>query len=140
MALRGALKDRGRILRKEADAKRVDGRTVFNPVSKPLFRCRLEVNDAPESEDQGGVMSTDQEPGLLTDRKDVEHEVLFFQPDDEIEVESRDLAETEERGWHVVGTFKVNGEPKPIRKKRKVIGYQLRLKRVSESPMVRSRV
>jgi len=134
MALRGALKDRARIVRKEADAKRVEGRTTYHPRVMPLFRCRLEIVDAPESEDRAGVMSTEQEPSLMTDRIDEDHNPLRFQPDDELEVESRDLGDSTEKGWHLVAVFQVNGEPKPIRKKRRVIGWELRLKKVSESP------
>lgn len=139
MALRGALKDRARIVRKEADAKRVQGRTIFHDRASPLFRCRLDIQEAPEGKDQAGNMSTTETPMLMTDRVDADRNLLFIQADDELELESRDLAHTEERGWHLVAVYQVSGEPKPIRKKRKVIGWQMTLKLVSESPVDPSR-
>lgn len=139
MALRGALQDRARFVREEADARRVEGRTIFHPRSSPLFRCRLEINDGPKSKDDAQTMSVSQSYSLMTDRIDAEHNPLRFQPDDQIEVESRELAETTERGWQTVGVFQVDGEPEQIRKKRRVIGWELRLKRIAESPATSAR-
>lgn len=139
MALKGALKDRARIRRQEADARRVEGRTVFHARTYPLFRCRLDVTEGTEQKDAAGEMSVDEVPTVMTDRIDSERNPLRFQPDDELEVESRELAPSTERGWHLVGLFQIDGEPKPIRKKRKVIGWELRLKRVSESPATTAR-
>jgi hypothetical protein len=134
MALRTALKDRARIVREEADAKRVEGRTIYHPRQQPIFRCRLEITDAPKGRDAAQSVSVVEVPSLTTDRVDAERNPLRFQIDDKIVVESRELAESTDRGWNEVGIFMVDGEPKQIRKKRKVIGWQLRLKRVTESP------
>jgi hypothetical protein len=139
MALKGALKDRARIRRQEAEARRVEGRTVFHTRTYPLFRCRLEITEGNEEKDKAGEMSVEQVPMLMTDRIDAERNPLRFQPDDELEIESRDLAPSTERGWNLVGRFQIDGEPEPMRKKRKVIGWQLRLKRVSESPATNAR-
>lgn len=130
MALGSALKDRGRIVRKEADAKRVEGRTRFNPRALPWFRCRLTIEDARERSDDGGVMSVRRMPTLLVGARDTQRNLLAFQPDDEIEIESRELGNA---------TFEVDGEPKPLRKKRRVIGWELRLARVTESDFEKGR-
>lgn len=133
------MKDRGRILRKEADAKRVEGRTKFNPRALPLFRCRLTIQDAAESPEEGGLVTKRPVPQLMTLAKDTERNKLEFRIGDSVEVESRDLGVAEEKGWHLVGVFEVEGEPKPIRKKRRVIGWELRLARLDEDNFDRGR-
>lgn len=139
MALRGALKDRARIQRQEKDAKRVEGRSIFHTRTGPYFRARLDINADPEAQDAAGSMSVVETPMLLADRVDAEHKPTFFQPDDKLEVESRDFNEDGKRAWSLVAIFQIDGEPKPLRKKRKVIGWELRLKRVNESPSTSGR-
>lgn len=139
MALRAALKDRGRIVRLEADATRVEGRTKFHQRIGPNFRARLDLQESPKAPDAAGEMKVTETPVLIADRVDAERNFLVFQPDEKVEVESRDFNEDGSKAWNVVAIFQVDGEPKPLRKKRKVIGWELRLKRVTESPATAGR-
>ena len=128
MALRGALVDRGRIIRKEVVAvAKVDGRPVFaepEPEEVPLFRCRLDLPAAPQRPDDSGRRYTRRTPTLLVGVRDQAGNVLEFQQDDDIEVISPQLG---------TARWKVDGEPKPLRKKRRVIGWELSIGRVEES-------
>ena len=133
MALGAALKDRGQIVRKETQAKRVEGRTLFVPVKRPIFKCRLEVKKVPESKDAGGVMSYTSTPLLLCGRRDKEHNLLAFEPDDYIEIESKDMPQFN-------GVYQVEGLAEPLRKKRRVIGWQLTLSAMDESAFNRAAV
>lgn len=131
MALRAALKDRARIVRLEVQAQRVEGRSLFVPVNRPEFRCRLEVKRVPKSRDDAGVMSFNSVPVLLCDRRDEGHEDLEFEVDDKIEVTSRDMPQFS-------GLYNVDSLPEPIRKKRKVIGWLLTLSATSQSDFQRA--
>lgn len=131
MALGGALKDTGRIVRKEAQAKRVEGRTRFVPVARPDFKCRLTIKRVPQTKDEAGVMSFTSTPLLLCGKRDKERNDLLFEVDDFVEVTSRDMPQFD-------GVYQVDGLPEPIRKKKRVIGWQLTLSATSESDFSRA--
>lgn len=131
MAIGAALKDRGHIVRKEATAKRVEGRTTFVAVAKPEFKCRLEIKKVPESKDEGGNVSYTSTPLLMTGRRDKEHNLLEFQVDDYIEITSKDMPQFN-------GVYQVDGLAEPMRKKRRVLGWMLTLAAVDESAFSRA--
>lgn len=134
MAFRAALKDRARIKRQEADARRVEGRTIFHPRWGATIRARVDIVESPEAEDAAGEMSVTETPMLLLDRKDAEGGLVFLRPGDTIEVESRDFNEDGSKEWGLLGVYQIDGLPKALRKKRRRIGWEARLKLVSEAP------
>ena len=125
MSYRSALVDRGQVLREQASARKVEGSRVFTTEEGPTFRVRLELNAAPKRKD-GGRTATEPRPMLMTDRKDSEGHELRFRSSDRIQVTSRELGEA---------LWEVDGDPKPIRKKKRLVGWELNIKRVNEPPV-----
>lgn len=124
MGLRAALVDRARISREEATATKVQGRTLSVPADLPWFRCRLELPEGAEVTDQGqGRKVSRVGPSLMYDKRDSSGEDVLLKPNHRLEVNSLQLGNEE---WLVTST------PKPMRKKRKVIGWTVALKRVHE--------
>ena len=122
MAYRGALVDRASIRRKHASATKVDGRTIFSSQDGPEFRVRLQLPQANEDNRDERTAATIR-PTLMTDRKDASGELLEFRTSDRILVTSRQLG---------TDLWEVTGEPEPLRKKRKVIGWVVPINRVEE--------
>lgn len=127
MAYRGALVDRAHILRKrKGTGRKVNGYTVqdeTSPVEGPEFRARLEMNTSIENE-RDGRTSADPRPSLMTDFRDSDGNPLEFRISDRIRVVSRQLG---------TAVWEVDGMPDPIRKKRRVIGWDVPIHRVEET-------
>ena len=123
MGLRSVLVDRAYRIRKGATSKRVEGSTVFNSQESEAIRVRLSVQQAGERADNGRVL-TEPQPTLLVYKKDLLGEELDWRATDRIRVESVEL------GTH---EFEVSGDPQPIRKKRRIIGWTLNLRRTEEN-------
>lgn len=122
MAYRGALVDRAVIRRKRGQGRKVDGRTVFLPEDSPEFRARLQLSQANEDTRDERTAAVVR-PILMTDRKDSAGDLLEFKMSDRIVVTSRELG---------TNVWEVTGEPEPLRKKRKVIGWVVPISRVEE--------
>lgn len=129
MALSSALVDRARRVRNEATPRRVEGTTTFATVTGAWFKARLTVPAAPEADDaQGSHRRTVARPTLLLGVRDREGNRLepgFLSADDKVEVDSRQFGR---------GVWEVTGDPEPLRKKRRVIGFQATLAKVDEDP------
>jgi hypothetical protein len=123
MSLRSALVDRAYQRRQAADTKKVEGRTLRVTTESPPIRARLEVNPATERADEGGRVTTEPRPRLMTHHRDEDGNVVEFSNSDRLRVVSKELGE------HI---WEIDGEPDPIRKKRRVIGWELNLHRVEE--------
>ena len=62
MSLRAALKDRGYLVRPEADAEVVEGRRLFHDRTSAPFRARLTLDAGAEGTDAAGTEATAQAP------------------------------------------------------------------------------
>ena len=122
MAYRGALVDRAVIRRKQRQATKVDGRTIFTSQDGPEFRARLQLPQANEDTRDERTAAVIR-PTLMTDRKDSDGDLLDFRTSDRILVTSRQLG---------TALWEVTGEPEPLRKKRRVIGWVVPINRVDE--------
>ncbi len=131
MGLNVALVDRGRRLVDTPMPSRVEGTTRFETVRMPWFKCRLTLQAAPEADDaQGGRRRVPRPATLLMGRRDVDGNELAMAPTDKVEVVSKAL------GRYV---FEVTGDPEPIRKRRKLLGWTTTLTLVEEHEFVRTR-
>jgi hypothetical protein len=124
MALRAALVDLGyRKVQRAEPGRKTHGMTVMTPVEdSPPFRARLTIQQAGERLDDGRVL-TEPKPTLLTGKRDKSGTELSFAHNQRIRVKSKSLGEAD---------WEVDGEPVPIRKKRRIIGWTLNLKRTEE--------
>lgn len=122
MAYRSALVDKGQILRKAGTGKKVNGYTVTGVVEGELFKARLQLSSNSETT-RDDKTSADVRPILNTDKKDKLGNLLAFRISDRIRVISRELG---------TDVWEVDGEPEPIRKKRRIIGWILQVHRVEE--------
>lgn len=124
MSIRHVCVDRGRLLVKEPSARRVEGSTTFVPVPGPWFRCRLFYEGAPDQTDpQGGHFKEVSEPQVLVPVTALDGSRLDFHADHRLQVNSRELG-------HAV--WRLAGEPEPLRKRRRIIGWLLTVERVIE--------
>lgn len=124
MSFRGALVDRAvRIRKAGVPLSKVEGTTVYAPAESAEIRVRLEITAAGEQLQDGRVL-TEPTPTLMVYRKDNAGLTLDWKSSDRIRVISRQLGTAE---------YEINGFPAPIRKKRKVIGWQLQLRRTEEN-------
>lgn len=122
MSLQSALVDRAYRLRKEAAPRKVEGTTVYQPSESPAIRARLTLNQAGERAEDGRVL-TEPSPTLICYRRDTQGNDVDWKASDRVIVDSKEL------GTH---TYQVDGQPEPMRKKRRIIGWSLRLRRVDE--------
>ena len=129
MAYRSALVDRAFIQRKVQSKKKVGGRYIATdePTLGSEFRVRLVLPNTMENRRDGRV-ATNPTPMLMTDRKSKDGALLEFRTSDKIKVVSKQLG---------TALWEVNGEPEALRKKRKVIGWQLPVSKVDEAPVER---
>ena len=124
MSFRGALVDRAvRIRKAGVPLTKVEGTTVYAPDESDEIRVRLEITAAGEQLQDGRVL-TEPTPTLMVYRKDNGGHLLDWKSSDRIRVISRELGTAE---------YEINGLPTPIRKKRRVIGWQLVLRRTEEN-------
>lgn len=127
MALGAVLVDRARVVDKVGTTK-VQGRTQFNPVLGTWFKARLFLPASEERADaQGRRRKVIKKPTLLCGVKDTAGGVVLVQADQMLEVASPDLGSA---------VWQIEGDPEPLRKKRKVIGFQATLKRITEHEFV----
>ena len=121
MGIRSIMVDQARIVRREKSGAKVEGTSMFGNVKSPWFRCRLDVQttDRTSSEAAGGRPVTEGVQLILPPR--VAGDVMDVTADDRVEVRSKALGEHE---------FVVVSDPLPLRRRRSVIGYTLKLERV----------
>jgi len=124
MGLNSALVDRARVVRKMAGPRNTEGRSEMQPVPFEWFRARLMPEPAPEGEDPGrGRRRTAPNPQMMCGAFDLAGDPVAIRASDEIEVASLELGDA---------LWRVNGDPVPIRKKRRVIGWTVPLSRLNE--------
>jgi hypothetical protein len=122
VGLNAALVDQARTVERLAAGRRVEGRTIYGTSTGAWFRCRLQLPPAGErTGDTAGVRAVQREPTLMLGVKDTQGEPLALRNNMRVEVNSRELGRST---WDVVG------DPEPMRKKRRVIGFVATLRRV----------
>lgn len=125
MGLRVALVDRAQLRRLATDSRRTgDGRMLRSPTWGPEIRARLSKNTSGKRREEGRPV-TDDRPTLTLYKRDAEGNAVDPRLTDRIRVTSREL------GDH---TYEIDGEPQPIRKKQRVLGWTLTVKRLVEKP------
>jgi hypothetical protein len=129
VSLNTALVDRARRLIDTPTPVRVEGTTQFQTLHSPWFKVRLTLEAAPESDDPQAAHRRVPRPAtLLVGLKDVDHNLVEINADDKLEVDSKQLGRA---------IYQITGDGQPIRKKRKLIGWQATLTRVEEHPFTR---
>ena len=124
MAYSGALVDRARVIRKVSAGHRVEGTTVLTPQTGSWFRARLGSSPAPQTPVDAASTHTTNESSLLVGLKDSDGNPLDISAVDQIEVDSKQLGRA---------LWTVTGSPKPLRKKRSLIGYRVAVRKVDEN-------
>jgi hypothetical protein len=122
MGLQSVLVDKARPVRKVVNGARVEGTTVASVVTGEWFRARLTLAEAQETT-ENGRKRTLPAPSLIYSLRDLGGNLIQLAAQDKVEIESVQLGNN---------TWQVTGDPKPIRKKRSLIGYKASLKRVDE--------
>jgi hypothetical protein len=108
----------------EETSTKVEGQTMFKTVTYAWFRCRLTQSSLPRRPDAAnGGTRVERVPTLMFDVKDEDGDAVLLTARDKVEVRST------EQGIDTL-TFELDGQPQPIRKKRKVIGYEVPVKRI----------
>lgn len=125
MSIKAACVDRARVKRKESSGQKIEGTTQMVPTTGPWFRARLFPEEADERSEQGERKKIVSTPQLLYPIKDEEGGVVDLHGEDTVEVASNELG---------TNTYRVQGDPELIRKKRKVIGGLVTLELVVERP------
>lgn len=127
MAIGAALVDRGRIVQKVGTGVKVEGTTQMSRTHGQWFKCRLflDIGQYTERSEQGERRKVVQTPQLLFGARDVDNVAYALVAEDEVEVNSPQFG---------VSTWRVRGDPQPIRKKRTVIGGMVELELVIERP------
>lgn len=126
MSLNRALVDTARKFGKARTGRKVEGSTVYVDTGPGVvFRCRLTLPGSSKNPGTGGEPSNSVNvmADLLVGVKDTNGNVLSFAAGDELEIISRELGSDR---WLVAG------DPKPIRARRKMIGWELSVHRFSQ--------
>lgn len=124
MGLNAVLVDRARVWREQADPVKIEGRARMTPVTFEWFRARLTLPASPEQQDTNrGRRKTVPNPTLMFGVKDLSGAALDVRASDQLEVASPQLG---------TAMWRVSQDPGPIRKKRRVIGYEVVLERLKE--------
>jgi hypothetical protein len=126
VGLNTALVDKARVLSKATSSDRVEGTTVYESAVSAWFRARLELGPgAGSGAEATGAQQSVRNPSLMCGIKDSVGELIVINGQDRLEVQSGNLGHN---------TFDVVGDPAPIRKKRKVIGWTVTLRRADIHP------
>lgn len=93
--------------------------------SSQWFKARLFLPDtsSESSDSQGARRRQVKRPTLMTGVRDADRQPLDVRAEDQLDVDSPELGRA---------TWRVIGDPAPLRKRRKVIGFQIVLERVKE--------
>jgi hypothetical protein len=127
VGLNTALVDQARIHRK-APAYKVAGRTQFASLTGAWFRARVEQRSNPQTrQPDSGQPRVTRQPRMMFGLLDAEGRAVDVKASDYVEVAPSDARL--DAAW-----YQVEGDPDPIRKKRRVIGWEVGLKRVEEHP------
>lgn len=138
MALGAALKDRARAVRKLDTTHKVEGTTVMATETTAWFKCRLDLLGGQKGASasgrnfgrgEGNAERVQFTPSIMFGVKDSEGNSLIDDDTKECVVRAKDRVEVDspELG-HVM--WEVTGNPLPMRKKKRVIGFTASLSRL----------
>lgn len=103
---------------------RLEGRSGFAQVPQQWFKCRLFLTQSMDQVDPAGMHTSNvSSPQVLTVARDLDGQTLVFQGDFYIEITSAQFGRA---------VWQMQGEPEPLRKKRRVIGWLLFTQQVIE--------
>lgn len=124
MALNAALVDRARVIKKRAAGRVVDGETLYGEVEGPWFKVRIDLGTEGESIDPAaGGRKVDRSPSMLVALRDEDGDPVVLTIEDRVQYQSSTLPVANEV-WDVIS------DPQPLRKKRRVIGWNVTLRKV----------
>jgi len=126
VSLKRALVDRARVVRAEATATKVDGRTQYAQVPGEWFKARFiqaSIDGESGGNENAGRVRVPRTPQLLCGLFDVAGGVIVIHADDMVEIDSPQLGQA---------MYHVNGEPQPLRKRVKMLGWLANLTHVEE--------
>jgi hypothetical protein len=130
VAFKGCLVDRARRVVDTPTPVRVEGTTQFATLNEAWFKCRFTYMPAPDSDDtQGGRRRSPRTGQFMCAMKDSDGNALAIIASDRLEVDSKELGQA---------IFEVTGDPEPIRKKRRMLGWMGTVTRVDEHEFVRA--
>jgi hypothetical protein len=110
------------VIRKVPAGRKVEGRTVMESVDGEWFRCRLTLPSANQTPDAAsGARKVVREPMLLWGLRDLSGDPVELTVENRVEVNSRELGRA---------VWDVQAEPEPLRRRRRLLGYQTTLRRV----------
>ena len=125
MGINTALVDRARQVTKVSTGVKVEGSTRFVDTIGTWFRVRLALADDTEAKDPGdSVRRSPRSSSVMVAFRDDQGVPVAITANDVLEIES------EEQGQP--SFWEASGPPKPIRKKRSVIGYTVKVKRLED--------
>jgi hypothetical protein len=129
------LKDRARSIQSLPTETRVEGKTVManDVLWGDWFKARLSEQSRRETTDGGGTWRTVKNPSLLFGVKDTYGQTLLDTDEGGSLLKARDRVEVDsvQLGRAV---YELTGDPQPIRKKRRLIGFEAPLQRVDRQP------
>jgi hypothetical protein len=124
MGLNAVLKDKARIIERRPLPVKVNGRTTFTTVTHPWFKARVQMPKKPRTADPaGGRQRNEVRPVLIYGLKDEEGSPVVVTTEVIVEVLSPELGENSTH-------YRVDTDPEPYRKKKKVIGYETSIVRI----------
>jgi len=130
MALTAALVDQARVyVRRPTAGPKVEGRTQFVDSVSPWIKARLQLPASPETVDEGvrSRRRTVTVPTAMVNFKDKAGNPVEITNQTKVGIQSK-----QQLGEGVEVIYQVTADPEPIRKKRKVIGFTLTLRRVED--------
>jgi hypothetical protein len=123
MSLRSALVDRAQVLANRPQPARVEGRTIHAWVAGEWFRARLTEQEREWAPDSGGKLQrVVDNPRLMYGMRDLTGNDVVLDSGMRVRVKSRELG--------IDAVYLLDTDPKPIRKKRRLIGHTVGLRRV----------
>lgn len=125
MGLDSALVDRARIRKQEAAGPRVRGMTQMAETEGQWFQALLQVPQGNLTEDRSqGRRRTVTVPTLMFDVFDDDSQPVVVRAGERVEVDSERFG---------MSLWEVDGEPEPLGSLHDVFGYQVRVKRITQS-------
>jgi hypothetical protein len=122
VSLNNALVDQARVLGKAESSQRVEGTTLYVETRSPWFRARLDLGQGAGSRKAATqAKQSTRSPSIMVSVKNSIGEPVLINNQDRLEVNSKELGRS---------VFDVVGDPEPIRKKRRVIGWTVLVSRV----------
>jgi hypothetical protein len=122
MALTAALVDKARVINRRDAGRVVEGRRITVPEQGPWFRCRLRPAGSAEDTDDGRVAYRNRTT-LLVGVRDSSGQKIEIRGSDQLEVDSKELGHAR---------WQVTGDPKPIRKRRTILGWRVSVSKLEE--------